>query len=208
MHNKLFKFSLALILSLACWALPASALSLNPEWLTDTTGQLTPESKLEINEISQQYQRTYSAALYTLVVDRTEDGLDDYRYIRQIFDQNKLTEKDALILLDIGTRHVEVFSGQNSGIYEANAQAAIATAKPLLAKNDWNAGTIKLVDSVRSGRQANGVAIVASFALLIVFLCLIFRNSSTATGGGYYGGGYYSSGDSGSDGGGSGGDSF
>lgn len=202
---KLITFTLSLLVFLSCAVLPASALQLSPEGLTDLTGQITATTKLEVKKLAQTYQRDNGLVVYAAVVDNTENGLDDHRYIRQIFSDNLLSEKDTLILLDIGTRHVEIFSGEESKIYDSNVQAAIAAAKPDLIASNWDASIIKLVESIALAPAVNSTATIYFFVFLFVILILLSLGTSGSSS--YSSGGYYSSGsDSGVGGG--GGDSF
>jgi TPM domain len=199
------KIIILTILILNCWILPAQAIQLSPNWLTDMTGQITPETKKSVNELSQTFQRNHSLALYTLVTNGTENGLDAHRYIKQVFAENQLTDKDTLILLDLANRKVEMFSGMNSEVSDAIVMNAIARAKPLLVASDWNAATIALVTGVTS------VVDVSTNFWLVIFVLIVLIVIIGALGGGSGGGSsssYYSSSDSGSNGGGSAGDSF
>jgi uncharacterized membrane protein YgcG len=193
-------------LILSCWTLPAQAVQLSPDWLTDMTGQITPETKRSINEISQKFQRENSLAIYTLVTNGTENGLDAHRYIQQVFRENQLTEKDTLVLLDISSRKVEIFSGLDSQVTDSIVQNAIAKAKPLLVQSNWNAGTIALVSGVVGlVNLGNNVFLVLFVILLIIVVIGVVLGSDSSSGSG---GSYYSGGSSGSSGGGGGGDSF
>lgn len=206
--KKVILFTIALLAATNLWALPANALQLSPNWLTDTTGQITPATKTKVNEISQKYQRENSLGLYTAVTNGTENGLDPHRYIQQLFAENQLTSKDALILLDIVDRKVEIFSGEQSKIYDFNVRGAIADAKPFLRDGDWNNSVVELVTAIANAPSENSLTLVillVAFVALCFVLSIIFPSSGGSGDSSYYGGGYDSGG---SNGGGSGGDSF
>lgn len=197
------------VLFLALWVQPAQAVQLSPDWLTDTTGQITPETKAQVNQISQDYQRETSRGLYSLVISGAENGLDAHRYIREVFYENLLTEKDILVLLDILNRKVEIFSGQESGVTDAMVQTAIADAKPSLAESNWNQGLLKLVCGITFTSKIYNLltTLMVLFVILIVVIG-VFCGEDSPSRKRYYSDSSWDSSSGSSSGGGSGGDSF
>ena len=183
----------ALALAVATAALSASAasatdpLTLDPGYVTDQAGVLSPTEEEQVESRLQELTDNSSADLFVVLVDDFTDPNDSVEWADQVANDNRLGPDQYLLAIAVDGRSLYI-SADSSGPLSDGQLAAIEDAiAPLAGDGDWVGAITLAADEIQGDGGAGAlrvtlivVGVVAAALLIWLIVALVRRARRTA----------------------------
>ncbi|MBT9354915.1 TPM domain-containing protein, partial [Salmonella enterica subsp. enterica serovar Typhimurium] len=162
-------------------------LTLDPGYVTDQAGVLSPTEEEQVESRLQELTDNSSADLFVVLVDDFTDPNDSVEWADQVANDNRLGPDQYLLAIAVDGRSLYI-SADSSGPLSDGQLAAIEDAiAPLAGDGDWVGAITLAADEIQGDGGAGAlrvtlivVGVVAAALLIWLIVALVRRARRTA----------------------------
>ncbi|KJL28328.1 TPM domain-containing protein [Microbacterium oxydans] len=149
-------------------------LTLDPGYVTDQAGVLSPSEKASVEERLQELSDNSSADLYVVLVDDFTSPTDNVAWADTVAQNNNLGSEQYLLAIAVEGRSYYISAAPDGPLSDGKLDDIENKIQTLASQNDWDGAIILAADEIQGDGGAGAISAVLVVGGIIVIALIIW----------------------------------